>query len=183
LNLFVSKIIFSTRRFGMAKITVGGKPATTSGELPSVGSKAPDFLLTKSDLGDVSLKDFRGMKKILNIVTSLDTGTCATSAKKFEAEAAKLNDTVVLTVSCDLPFAQSRFCQSEGISKVITLSQLRNRDFGRDYGVEFIDGPLAGLLARSLVVLDENDTVLYTQQVPENGEEPDYEPALEAVRG
>ena len=167
----------------MAKRTVGGKPATTSGELPSVGSKAPDFLLTKSDLGDVSLKDFRGMKKILNIVTSLDTGTCATSAKKFEAEAAKLNDTVVLTVSCDLPFAQSRFCQSEGISKVITLSQLRNRDFGRDYGVEFIDGPLAGLLARSLVVLDENDTVLYTQQVPENGEEPDYEPALEAVRG
>ena len=167
----------------MAKITVGGKPATTSGELPSVGSKAPDFLLTKSDLGDVSLKDFRGMKKILNIVTSLDTGTCATSAKKFEAEAAKLNDTVVLTVSCDLPFAQSRFCQSEGISKVITLSQLRNRDFGRDYGVEFIDGPLAGLLARSLVVLDENDIVLYTQQVPENGEEPDYEPALEAVRG
>lgn len=167
----------------MAKLTVGGKPATTSGELPSVGSKAPDFLLTKSDLGDVSLKDFRGMKKILNIVTSLDTGTCATSAKKFEAEAAKLNDTVVLTVSCDLPFAQSRFCHSEGISKVITLSQLRNRDFGRDYGVEFIDGPLAGLLARSLVVLDENDTVLYTQQVPENGEEPDYEPALEAVRG
>ena len=167
----------------MAKITVGGKPATTSGELPSVGSKAPDFLLTKSDLGDVSLKDFRGMKKVLNIVTSLDTGTCANSAKKFEAEAAKLNDTVVLTVSCDLPFAQSRFCQSEGISKVITLSQLRNRDFGRDYGVEFIDGPLAGLLARSLVVLDENDTVLYTQQVPENGEEPDYEPALEAVRG
>ena len=166
----------------MAKITVGGKPATTSGNLPSVGSKAPDFLLTKSDLSNVSLKDFQGVKKILNIVTSLDTGTCAASAKKFETEAAKLDNTVVLTVSCDLPFAQSRFCQSEGISKVLTLSQVRNRNFGRDYGVEITDGPLAGLLARSLVVLDENDMVLYTQQVPENGDEPDYDPALKAVR-
>jgi len=166
----------------MAKITVGAKPATTSGNLPSVGSKAPDFLLTKSDLSNVSLKDFQGVRKILNIVTSLDTGTCAASAKKFETEAAKLDNTVVLTVSCDLPFAQSRFCQTEGISKVLTLSQLRNRNFGRDYGVEFTDGPLAGLLARSLVVLDENDTVLYTQQVPENGDEPEYEPALKVVR-
>jgi thiol peroxidase len=183
LTFFVSKINFPARRFNMAKITVGGKPATTSGTLPAVGSKAPDFLLTKGDLSDVKLKDFQGKKKILNIVTSLDTGTCAASAKRFEAEVAKLNNTMVLTVSCDLPFAQSRFCQSEGISKVLTLSQLRDRNFGRDYGVEFMDGPLAGLLARSIVVLDENDTVLYTQQVPENGEEPDYEPALKAVRG
>jgi len=167
----------------MAKITVGGKPATTSGSLPVVGSKAPDFLLTKGDLNDVSLKDFQGVKKILNIVTSLDTGTCATSAKRFEAEVSKLPDILVLTVSCDLPFAQSRFCQNESISKVVTLSQLRNRNFGRDYGVEFVDGPLAGLLARSLVVLDENDTVLYTQQVTENADEPDYDPALKAVRG
>jgi thiol peroxidase len=183
LTFFVRKIIFPARRLNMAKITVGGKPATTSGNLPAVGSKAPDFLLTSGDLSDVRLKDFQGKKKILNIVTSLDTGTCATSAKRFEAEAARLKNTVVLTVSCDLPFAQSRFCRSEGISKVLTLSQLRNRDFGRDYGVEFVDGPLAGLLARSLVVVDEKDTVLYTQQVPENGDEPDYEPALRALRG
>ncbi|UCF99499.1 MAG: thiol peroxidase [Spirochaetaceae bacterium] len=167
----------------MAKITVGGKPANTSGDLPATGSKAPDFLLTKGDLSDVSLKDFQGKRKILNIVTSLDTGTCATSAKKFEAEVARLANTIVLTVSCDLPFAQSRFCQSENIASVVTLSQLRNRSFGRDYGVEFVDGPLAGLFARSIVVLDENNKVLYTQQVPENGNEPDYASALKAARG
>ena len=167
----------------MAKITVGGKPATTSGSLPAVGSKAPDFLLTRGDLSDVSLNDFQGVKKILNIVTSLDTGTCAASAKRFEAEVSKLPNTLVLTVSCDLPFAQSRFCENESISKVVTLSQLRSRNFGRDYGVEFLDGPLAGLLARSLVILDETDTVLYTQQVPENADEPDYEPALRVLRG
>jgi len=165
----------------MATITVGGKPAKTSGDLPSVGSTAPDFLLTKGDLSDVSLKDFQGKKKILNIVTSLDTGVCANSAKRFEAEVAKLGNTVVLTVSCDLPFAQSRFCKAENVQKVITLSQLRNRNFGRDYGVEFVDGPLAGLTARSVVVLDENNKVVYNQQVPENGDEPDYDSALRAV--
>jgi thiol peroxidase len=165
----------------MATITVGGKPVKTSGDLPSVGSTAPDFLLTKGDLSDVSLKDFQGKKKILNIVTSLDTGVCANSAKRFEAEVAKLGNTVVLTVSCDLPFAQSRFCKAENVQKVITLSQLRNRNFGRDYGVEFVDGPLAGLTARSIVVLDENNKVVYNQQVPENGDEPDYDSALRAV--
>jgi len=165
----------------MATITVGGNPAKTSGDLPSVGSTAPDFLLTKGDLSDVSLKDFQGKKKILNIVTSLDTGVCASSAKRFEAEVSKLSNTVVLTISCDLPFAQSRFCQAENVQKVITLSQLRNRSFGRDYGVEFVDGPLAGLTARSVVVLDENNKVVYNQQVPENGDEPDYNSALRAV--
>jgi thiol peroxidase len=165
----------------MATITVGGNPAKTSGDLPSVGSTAPDFLLTKGDLSDVSLKDFQRKKKILNIVTSLDTGVCANSAKRFEAEVSKLGNTVVLTVSCDLPFAQSRFCQAENVQKVITLSQLRNRNFGRDYGVEFVDGPLAGLTARSVVVLDENNKVIYNQQVPENGDEPDYDSALRAV--
>jgi thiol peroxidase len=165
----------------MATITVGGKPVKTSGDLPSVGSTAPDFLLTKGDLSDVSLKDFQGKKKILNIVTSLDTGVCANSAKRFEAEVSKLGNTVVLTVSCDLPFAQSRFCKAENVQKVITLSQLRNRNFGRDYGVEFVDGPLAGLTARSIVVLDENNKVVYNQQVPENGDEPDYDSALRAV--
>ena len=167
----------------MATITVGGNRASTSGNLPSVGSKAPDFLLTTYDLKDVSLKEFEGKRKILNIVTSLDTGVCATSAKKFENEAAKMANTVVLTISCDLPFAQARFCRSEGISNVVTLSQLRNRSFGSDYGVEFVDGPLAGLLARSIVVLDVDDTVLYTEQVPENGNEPDYDSALTAIRG
>lgn len=167
----------------MAKITVGGNPVLTSGNLPSVGSKAPNFLLTTGELEDVSLRNFQGKRKILNIVTSLDTGVCAASAKKFEAEVAKLANTVVLTISCDLPFAQARFCQSEGITEVFTLSQLRNRNFGKDYGVEFVEGPLAGLLARSIVVLDEDDTVLYTEQVSENGNEPDYDSALKAVRG
>ena len=167
----------------MAKITVGGKPANTCGYLPATGSKAPDFRLTRGDLTDVSLKDFAGKKKILNIVTSLDTGVCAASAKKFEAALTGLENIVVLTVSCDLPFAQSRFCESANISRGITLSQLRNRNFGRDYGVELVDGPLAGLTARSVVVLDENDKVLYTEQVAENGNEPDYDSALEAVRG
>lgn len=166
----------------MAKITVGGTPVNTSGDLPALGSTAPDFLLTKGDLSDVSLKDFQGKKKILNIVTSLDTGVCANSAKRFEAEVSELGNTVVLTVSSDLPFAQSRFCQAENVHDLITLSQLRNRNFGRDYGVEFVDGPLAGLTARSVVVLDENNKVVYTQQVAENGNEPDYESALKAVK-
>lgn len=167
----------------MATITVSGNPVHTSGNLPAVGSTAPDFLLTKGDLSDVSLKNFHGKKKILNIVTSLDTGVCADSAKRFEREVSKLTNTVILTISNDLPFAQSRFCQAENVTNVITLSQLRNRNFGKDYGVEFVDGLLAGLLARSVVVLDENDKVVYTEQVPENSHEPDYESARRAVIG
>jgi len=167
----------------MANITVGGKPARTSGELPKVGSKAPDFVLTAGDLKDVRLADFGGKKKILNIVTSLDTGTCANSARRFNQEASKLGNTVVLTVSNDLPFAQKRFCEAEGIKGIVTLSQLRSRDFGRDYGVTFLDGPLAGLLARSIVVLDASNKVVYTEQVPENGNEPNYDAALKALKG
>jgi thiol peroxidase len=165
----------------MAEVTLRGKPVHTVGELPPVGSKAPDFLLTKGDLTDVTLKDFSGKKKILNIVPSLDTAVCAQSARRFNESAVKVPDTVILTISRDLPFAQKRFCEAEKISGVITLSELRNREFGKRYGVEMIDGPLAGLLARSVVVLDKEDRVIYTELVPEIAQEPDYEKALQAV--
>ena len=165
----------------MAKITFKGNPVSTSGNLPKIGKKAPDFLLTKSDLSDVGLKSLSGKKKVLNIVPSLDTGVCATSARRFNEEIKRRQDAVVLTISNDLPFAQSRFCKAEGIDSVITPSQLRNRDFGRKYGVEMTDGPLAGLLARAVVVLDQNDVVRYTQLVPEIAQEPDYELALAAL--
>ena len=166
----------------MASITFKGTPVQTVGNLPAKGSKAPDFTLTKTDLSDVSLKEFAGKKKILNIVPSLDTGTCAASAKRFEKEAGSLANTVVLTISKDLPFASKRFCGSEGIENVITLSQLRNDTFGSAYGVTMADGPLAGLLSRAVLVLDESDTVIYTEQVPEIAQEPDYDSALEAVK-
>ncbi|MBN1834624.1 MAG: thiol peroxidase [Spirochaetales bacterium] len=167
----------------MAEVTFKGVKVKTVGSLPKVGKKAADFLLTRGDLSDVSLKDFAGKKKILGIVHSLDTGTCAASAKRFEAEIAKLADTVVLTISNDLPFAQSRFCQAEGIKNVVTLSQMRNRRLGRDYVVEFVSGPIAGLTARAVVVLDENNMVRYTEQVQEATHEPNYEAALKAVQG
>lgn len=166
----------------MATITLKGNTIHTSGSLPSVGAKAPDFVLTKADLSDVSLKDFSGKRKLLNIVPSLDTGVCATSTRKFNSEAAKLSNAVILVVSCDLPFAQKRFCESEKIGNVVSLSELRSRDFGKDYGVRITDGPLAGLLSRAVVVLDENDNVIYTEQVPEIGQEPDYAKALRALQ-
>lgn len=165
----------------MAQVTLKGNPVKTVGNLPETGSKAPDFVLTNGDLSDVSLKDFAGKRKILNIVPSLDTGTCAASAKRFNQEIAKIDNAVVLTVSEDLPFAQSRFCEANGIDKVVTLSQMRSKEFGRDYGVEFADGPLAGILSRAVVVIDENDNVIYTQQVPEITEEPDYDEVLKAL--
>ncbi|APR75358.1 Thiol peroxidase, Tpx-type [Minicystis rosea] len=166
----------------MASIKLRGNSIHTTGELPAVGSKAPDFVLTGGDLKDVSLKDFAGKKKILNIVPSLDTPVCAISTRKFNEEASKLPNTVVLAVSNDLPFAQKRFCTTEGIQNVVPLSELRTRDFGAAYGVRITDGPMAGLLSRAVVVIDENDNVAYTQQVPEIAEEPDYEKALAATR-
>jgi thiol peroxidase len=165
----------------MAEIKFKGNSVHTIGSLPRVGDKAPDFKLTASDLSDKSLKDFAGKKKILNIVHSLDTGTCAQSARTFNKLISKKTDTVVLTVSKDLPFAQSRFCSAEGIDNVITLSQMRDMDFGKNYGVQMIDGPIAGLLARSIVVVDENDQVIYTQQVPEVSQEPDYDEVMAAI--
>ena len=165
----------------MAEITHKGKTIQTRGRLPAIGSRAPDFKLTRSDLTDVSLASFGAKRKILNIVPSLDTGVCAASARRFDAEAADLRNVVVLTISNDLPFAQNRFCQAEGIRTMVTLSQMRGRDFGASYGVEIIEGPLAGLLSRAVVVLDEHNKVLYTEQVPEIEKEPSYERALAAA--
>jgi thiol peroxidase len=166
----------------MAKVTLGGNPVSIVGELPVVGSKAPDFSLTNTGLADVSLKDYAGKKVILNIFPSLDTDVCANSVRKFNAEANNLENTAVLCVSVDLPFAQKRFCGAEGLDNVIPLSALRNRDFGKDYGVTITDGPLAGVFARSIVVVDEDGKVSYTQLVPEIKEEPNYEEALAAVK-
>ena len=166
----------------MATITLKGNPIHTSGELPAQGTPAPDFKLTRGDLADVSLKDFAGRKKILNIVTSLDTGTCATSARKFNEAVSALGDVVLLTISADLPFAASRFCESNGLKNVVTLSAFRSPGFARDYGVEILDSPIAGLMARAVVVLDAQNQVLYTEQVPENSHEPNYQAALAAVK-
>lgn len=166
----------------MAQVTLGGNPFHTSGELPAVGSKAPDFTLTTTGLADVSLKDYAGKKLILNIFPSLDTDVCAASVRRFNAEANNLENTAVLCVSVDLPFAQKRFCGAEGLDNVIPLSALRNRDFGTAYGVSLVDGPLAGVFARAIVILDESGTVTYTQLVPEIKEEPNYDEALAAVK-
>jgi thiol peroxidase len=166
----------------MARITLQGNPIATVGDLPAVGSRIPSFRLTKGDLSDVTQADFAGRKVVFNIVPSLDTGVCAASARRFEAEVGALDDTLVLTVSNDLPFAQARFCQAEGITHVIPLSQMRDRAFGRDWGVEIADGPLAGLLSRAVVVADGNGTVVHAQQVPEIVQEPDYAAALAAVK-
>lgn len=165
----------------MATITLKGNPISTIGTLPAKGSAAPEFKLTKSDLSDASLKDFAGKVKILNIVPSLDTGVCAASARAFNKAADKMNGVAILTISRDLPFAQKRFCEAEGIKSVVPLSELRARDFGKSYGVEIVDGPMAGLLSRAVVVLDRNNMVVYTQQVPEIGQEPNYSSALEAA--
>ena len=166
----------------MATITLRGATIHTNGELPKVGTPAPAFTLTRGDLGDVSLADYKGKKKLLNIVPSLDTGVCAASARKFNEAAKALGDqVVVLVVSADLPFAQSRFCTGEQLENVIGLSMMRDKNFANDYGVLIQDGPLAGICARAVVVLGQNDKVIYTQLVPEIGEEPDYDQAIAAV--
>jgi thiol peroxidase len=166
----------------MATITFKGNPVQTIGTLPAKGTKAPDFKLTGADLGDINLATYEGKVKILNIVPSLDTGVCAASARAFNKAAASLGEVVILTISRDLPFAQKRFCEAEKIDKVVTLSELRDREFGKAYGVEMISGPLAGLLSRAVVVLDRRDTVVYTEQVPEIAQEPNYSASLEAVK-
>ena len=166
----------------MADVLFKGTPAHTSGELPKVGSKAPDFKLTAGDLSEVSLANFKGKKKLLSIVHSLDTGVCANSTKRFNDFAKNRPDVVLLVVSCDLPFAQGRFCTAEGIKNVVTLSMMRDRHFAKDYGVLMTDSPLAGLCARSTLVLDENDKVLYTQLGPEITVEPDYDKAFAALK-
>ena len=166
----------------MATITLKGNPTHTSGELPQRGQKAPDFRLTQENLTNVSLKDFEGKRKILNIFPSIDTPVCATSVRRFNQEAVKLSNVVILTVSADLPFALKRFCGAEGISTVVPLSDFRSKSFGQDYGVRMTDGPFEGLLSRAVVVLDEHNTVVHAEQVPEIAQEPDYEEALAALR-
>ncbi|MEY4718084.1 MAG: hypothetical protein RL563_702 [Pseudomonadota bacterium] len=161
----------------MAIITFQGKAIHTCGELPAVGSKAPDFKLTNRKMQDVNLKHFAGKRKLLHIVPSLDTPTCQTSTRKFNEKAAQLDNTVVLVISADLPFAQARFCETDGIKHLTALSTFRS-SFGRDYGVELLDSLLAGLTARAILVLDGDDRVIYSQLVTEIADEPDYLAAL-----
>jgi len=165
----------------MAKITLKGNPVNTSGNLPSKGSNAPDFTLVKSDLSSLSLSGLRSKKLILNIFPSLDTSVCAASVRKFNQLAAGRKNVTVLAISKDLPFAHGRFCTTEGISNVITLSGFRDNSFGKKYGIDITDGPLAGLYARSIVVIDEKGKVIYTELVPEISQEPDYDSALKAL--
>lgn len=166
----------------MAKVTFKGNPVETSGSLPAVGSKAPDFKLTNADLADVGLQAFAGKRKILNIVPSLDTGVCAMSAKHLNTDVGKLNDVVLLNISADLPFASKRFCENEKLSHVVPLSTFRSADFGKAYGVKIVGGPLDGLMSRAVVVLDAQDKVLYTELVPEITTEPNYDAVLKALK-
>lgn len=165
----------------MAEITFKQNPVNTSGNIPAAGNAAPDFSLTGADLGDVTLNSYKGKKLVLNIFPSIDTGVCATSVRKFNEKAASLDNTAVLCISRDLPFAQSRFCGAEGLSDVVTLSEMKDRSFGSAYGMEMVDGPLKGLLARGVVVVDEEGKVVYSELVPEIAQEPDYEKALQAL--
>ena len=164
----------------MTSVTFHGSPAHTIGELPAVGSKAPAFELVGADLSSLTSASLAGRRVVLNIFPSVDTGVCATSVREFNKRASGLTNTTVVCVSKDLPFAQARFCGAEGLDDVVTASAFRPT-FGEDYGVTLTDSPLAGLLSRAVVVLDGDATVLYTQQVPEVGEEPDYEAAVAAL--
>ncbi|MEX0273081.1 MAG: thiol peroxidase [Flavobacteriaceae bacterium] len=166
----------------MAEVTLKGNAIHTIGQLPIVGSKAPDFKLTTGELATAGLQDFLGTRMVLNIFPSIDTGTCAQSVRQFNKEAAGLDGTKVLCISKDLPFAQARFCGAEGIDNVVMLSDFRDGNFGKSYGLEFIDGPLASLHSRAVVVLEADGTVLYTEQVPETVDEPNYNAALAALR-
>ena len=164
----------------MATVTLQGNKMSTVGELPANGSQAPEFTLVKPDLSDVSLSELKGKNVVLNIFPSIDTGTCAASVRAFNEKATQLENTVVVCVSADLPFAAARFCGAEGIENVVTGSSFRS-SFGNDYGVTFTDGPLTGLLSRSVVVINASGEVVYTQQVAETADEPDYEAALNAL--
>jgi len=166
----------------MATVTLAGEPLNVGGNFPRVNDTAHSFMLVDNDLNDVSLSKFLGMRKILSIVPSIDTPTCAESTRKFNAVASSLPNTVVLVISADLPFAQARFCGAEGLDKVILLSTMRGRDFFKDYGVMITDPPLSGLMARALIVLNERDRVLYAELVPEIQNEPNYDAALEALQ-
>ncbi len=165
----------------MATITLKGNPVHTNGSLPAVGAKAPDFVLVNGDLQNIKLDAYQGKKKLLNIVPSLDTPVCQISTRKFNEHAKTRTDTVFLMISGDLPFAMKRFCAAEGTANVVPLSMMRSRNFAKDYGVLIEDGPLAGITARAVVVLDEQNKVRYTQLVPEIADEPDYAAAIAAL--
>lgn len=165
----------------MANITFHNEPAHTAGDLPKVGTVAPDFSAVKNDLAEVKLSDFKGKKVILNIFPSVDTGVCAASVRKFHVEASKLNNVAILCISKDLPFALTRFCAAEGIDNLVMLSDFRG-GFEQHYPIAFTDSPLEGLLSRSVVVVDENGKVIYTEQVAETTDEPNYAKALEAIK-
>ncbi len=165
----------------MAQIKLKGNPINTNGVLPNVGSQAPDFKLTKSNLTDTSLADFKGKKVVLNIYPSIDTPVCATSTRIFNERISGNDDAVVVCVSRDLPFAFGRFCGAEGLSNVVTASELRDLNFGDAYGVRIVDGPMAGLLARAIVVIDGQGKIVHTELVPEIVQEPDYEKAMAAI--
>lgn len=165
----------------MATVTLKGNEIQTRGELPAVGSKAPNFSLTAGDLSVKTLEDFSGSKVVLNIFPSVDTGTCAASVRQFNKEASALENTKILCISRDLPFAQGRFCGAEGLENVINLSDYKNGNFGKDYGLIFINGPLDALLSRCVIVLDENGIIQYTEQVPETVDEPNYKAAIDAL--
>ena len=166
----------------MAKITFKGNEVNTNGSLPAVGAEAPDFKGVKSDLSELHLKELKGKKVVINVFPSLDTAVCAASVRRFNKEAASLPNTVVLAVSKDLPFAQGRFCTTEGIENVKPVSLFRSKDFAGNYGLMMVDGPLAGLTARAVIIVDENGKVIYAQLVPEITEEPDYDAALSALK-
>ncbi len=166
----------------MSKVTLKGNPVSTIGDLPVVGSKAPEFSLVGTNLADVKNTDFAGKRVVLNIFPSLDTATCAASVRRFNVEASILQDAAVVCISKDLPFAHSRFCTTEGIENVVSASEFRSNSFGKNYGVMITDGPLQGLMARAVVVLDKDGTVIHSQLVPEITEEPDYESALNSLK-
>ena len=185
-NVFINNLIILTFEFKlnlkkMADITLKGNPINTIGNLPKVGSKASEFSLKTVALATNSLSDFIGKNVVLNIFPSVDTGTCATSVREFNKQAAKLENTVVLCISKDLPFAQARFCGAEGIENVVMLSDFATGSFGKDYGLEITNGPLANLHSRAVIVLDTNGKVIHTEQVPDIVDEPNYEAALNAI--
>lgn len=166
----------------MSTVTLGGNPIDVSGKFPQPGDVAPSLSLVAADLSDVTLDKFAGKRKILNIVPSLDTPTCATSTRRFNVEASSLPDTVVLVISADLPFASQRFCETEGLNNVVPLSTMRGREFMHNYGVEITSGPLTGVSARAVIVLDANNKVVHSELVPEIKNEPDYAAALAALK-
>ncbi|WP_068826966.1 thiol peroxidase [Pseudomonas sp. BMS12] len=166
----------------MAQVTLKGNPIQVEGQLPQAGQQAPAFTLVANDLSDVTLASLAGKRKVLNIFPSVDTPTCATSVRKFNTEASGLANTVVLCISADLPFAQARFCGAEGLANVINLSTMRGASFLKDYGVSIGNGPLAGIAARAVVVLDENDKVLHSELVGEIADEPNYAAAIAVLK-